>query len=232
MQHACVTIPKTKDQGVQEAKTYKGAAVYIDSSAQNGLVEIGAHPHNLQGWGPMSHTIADNLKLTNDTDELAAIEAVMAKIWFLVENKLLHNLRITIFTDSLYALTMLCHFPKKSGQFLVGSILRLNHLVCTTSQIIQVNFQWSHAHSKVWGNKRAHGLAQLATREGQQIEPRLRSFPLTIPILLRFIDQLDKKEILALTLGAKTKVGAFTQLIDKAVPRHHTLGLYNGKSKA
>lgn len=64
------------------------------------------------------------------------------------------------------------------------------------------------------------------------MEPRLRNFPLTIPLLLRLIDQLDKKEILALTLGAKTKVGAFTQSIDKAVPRHRTLGLYNGKSKA
>lgn len=159
MQHACVTIPKTKEQRVQEAKTYKGAAVYVDSSPRNGLVGIGAHPHNLQGWGQMSHTIADNLKLTDDTGELAAIEAVMAKIWFYVENKLLHNLRITIFTDSLYALTMLCHSPRKSGQFLVGSILRLNHLVCTAPQNIQVNFQWSPAHSKVWGNERAHGLA-------------------------------------------------------------------------
>ena len=29
----------------------------------------------------MSHTIADNSKLTNDTGELAAIEAVIAKIY-------------------------------------------------------------------------------------------------------------------------------------------------------
>ena len=36
------------------------------------------------------------------------------------------------------------------------------------------------------------------------------------------IAQLDKQEILALTLGSNTRVGAFTQSIDKASPRHHT----------
>ena len=72
-------FPKTKEQAVKEAETYKGAAVYVDSSARNGLVGIGAHWQNMQGWGPMSHTFADNSKLTNDAGELAAIEAVIAK---------------------------------------------------------------------------------------------------------------------------------------------------------
>ncbi len=145
------------------------------------------------------------------------------------EHKQLQNLQITIFTDSVYVLNMLSHSPRSRGQFLAGSILSLNHLIYIAPQNIRLNFQWSPAHSKIFGNERAHGLAQQATREGQQIEPRLRGFPLAKPLLLRHIVQLDKKEILALTLGANTKVGAFTQTIDKALPRHHTLGLYNGK---
>ena len=105
-------------------------------------------------------------------------------------------------------------------------------MICISSQNIRLNFQWSPAHCKIFENDSAHGLVQQATREGQQIEPRLREFPLAKPLVLRHIVQLDKKEILALTLGANTKVGAFTQTIDKASPRHHTPSLYNGKSKA
>ena len=65
----------------------------------------------------MSHTIADNPKLTSDSGELAAIEAVIAKIWFYTGHKQLQNLQITIFTDSVYALNMLSHSPRSSGQF-------------------------------------------------------------------------------------------------------------------
>lgn len=51
-------------------------------------------------------------------------------------------------------------------------------------------------------------------------------------LMLRHTAQLDKNEILALTLGANTKVRAFTQTINKASPRHHIPGLYDGKSEA
>ena len=156
-QHASVIISKTKEQAVKEAKMYKGAAVYVDSSARK--VGIGAHWQNMQGWGPMSHTIADNSKLTNDAGELAAIEAVIAKIWFYAEHKQLQNLQISIFTDSVCALNMLSHSSRSSGQFLAGSILRLNHLICISQQNIRLNFQWSPAHCKFFGNDSAHGLA-------------------------------------------------------------------------
>ena len=169
---------------------YKGAEVYVDSSARNGLVGIAAHWQNMQGWGPMSHTIADNSKLTNNTGELAAIEAVIAKIWFYADHKQLQNLQISIFTDSVYALNMLSHSPRSSGQFLAGSILRLNHLICISPQNIKLYFQWSPAHCKIFANYSVHGLAQQATREGQQIEPRLREFPLAKPLVLRHISTI------------------------------------------
>ena len=127
---------------------------------------------------------------------------------------------------------MLSHSSRRSGQFLAESILRPNHLICISQQNIRLNFHWSFPHCKSLGNDSANGLAQQATKEGQRIEPRLRQFPLAKPLVLRHIVQPDKKEILALTLGANTKVGAFTQTIDKASPPHDTPSLYNGKSKA
>lgn len=48
IQHIYVIISKTKKQRVQKAKTYKEVVVYVDSSVQNGLVEIRTYLHNLQ----------------------------------------------------------------------------------------------------------------------------------------------------------------------------------------
>lgn len=118
-----LVVPETKEMAIQEA----GAS--LDSSARNGLVGIGAYWQNMQGQGPMSHTIADSFKLTNDEGELTAIEAVIAKTQFQTEYKQLLNLRVVIFTDSVHALSMLNCSAKGSGQFLAGSILRLNHLI-------------------------------------------------------------------------------------------------------
>lgn len=70
------------------------------------------------------------------------------------------------------------------------------------------------------------------TEKGNRLNLTLREFPMAKSLVLRYIAQLEKKETLALTLGANIKVGSFTQTIDKASPRHHTPGLYNGKSKA
>lgn len=78
---------------------------------------------------------------------------------------------------------------------------------------------------KVFGNECAHGLAQQATKTGQRIERNLHEFPLIKSIVSRHIAQLDKKEILALTLGSNSKVGAFTKSTDKALPSHHTSSL-------
>lgn len=54
-----VVIPETKDKAIEEANSYKEAAVYVDSSTRNGLVGIGAHWRNMPGRGLMSHTIAN-----------------------------------------------------------------------------------------------------------------------------------------------------------------------------
>lgn len=89
--HMNVVIPETRDKAIEEAKSCKEAAVYVDSSTRNALVRIGAYWQNMQGWGPMSHTIADSSKFTNGVGELAAIEAVVAKIWFHTEHKQLQN---------------------------------------------------------------------------------------------------------------------------------------------
>ena len=64
-----VVIPETKDKAIKEAKSCKEAAVYVDSSMRNDLVGIGAYWQNMQGWGPMSHTIADspNLRTTQES---------------------------------------------------------------------------------------------------------------------------------------------------------------------
>lgn len=110
-----IAIYETKKKAIEEAKAYKGAAVYKDSSARNGLVGTGGYWQGIQGWGPMSHTIANNSKLTNEAGELAAIEAVIAKIWFHTEQKQLQNLRISIFTDSIHAINMLNCSAKGSG---------------------------------------------------------------------------------------------------------------------
>lgn len=84
---------------------------------------------------------------------------MIANIWFAVENKLFHNLKITIFTNSLYALTILYHSPKKNGQFLVDSILRLNHLVYTALQNILDNLQWSSAYNKLYIPRTMEGIS-------------------------------------------------------------------------
>lgn len=97
MHHANVIFSKTKEQAIQEAKTVKGAAIYLDSSSRNGPVEIGAYWQNMQGWNSMSHTIADSFRLTNDAGELAAIESVIAKIWLYSERKLFETQQISIF---------------------------------------------------------------------------------------------------------------------------------------
>lgn len=110
-----IAIYETKKKAIEEAKAYKGAAVYKDSSTRNGLVGTGGYWQGIQGWGPMSHTIANNSKLTNEAGELAAIEAVIAKIWFHTEQKQLQNLRISIFTDSIHAKNMLNCSAKASG---------------------------------------------------------------------------------------------------------------------
>lgn len=78
---------RNKDKAIEEAKAYKGATVYVDSSARNGLVRIGGYWQGIQGWGPMSHTIANNSKHTKGAGKLAAIEAVIVKIWFHTEQK-------------------------------------------------------------------------------------------------------------------------------------------------
>ena len=227
-----VVIPETKDKAIKEATSCKEATVYVDSSMQNGLVGIGAYWQNMQGWGPMSHTIADSSKLTNDAGELAAIEAVIVKIWFHAEHKQLQNQRVVIFTDSIHALNMLNCSARGSGQFLAGSILRLNHLIHVSPQNISLTLQWSPAHSKIAGNDYAYILAQQATRKGQQIQCNLQEFPLAKSIVLRHSAHLDQKEIISPTLGANTRGEAFTRSVDKASPRYHTSNLYNGKSKA
>ena len=88
----------------------------------------------------MFHTIACSSKLTNDAGEFAAIESVIVKIWLYTERKLLENQQISIFTNSLYALKALNCSIGVSGQFLVGSIFCLNHLICTSTQNIDINF--------------------------------------------------------------------------------------------
>ena len=180
----------------------------------------------------MSHIIADNSKFTNDTGEMAAIEAVTAKIWSYKEMKQLQDLQISIFSDNIYALNTPNRSARGSGQFSSEGILPLNHLIHISPQNISLKFQRSPANSKVFGNDCAHCLAQQATKKEQKIKRNLREFPLAKPIVSRRISQLDKKEIFALTLGSNTRVGAFTQSIDKASPRHNTSSLYNGKSKA
>ena len=50
--------------------------------------------------------------------------------------------------------------------------------------------------------------------------------------MLRHSAPLDQREVATLLLGTNTKFGAFTRSIDKASPRHHASGLYNGKTKA
>lgn len=58
---------------IKEAKAPKTAAVYPDSSAQNGLVGIGGYWQDMPEWGLISYNIAE---LSNDAGELAATEAV------------------------------------------------------------------------------------------------------------------------------------------------------------
>lgn len=124
-----VVIPETKDKAIKKPKSCKEAVVCVDSSMQNGSVGIGAYWQNMQGWGPMSCTIANGSKFTNNAGELAAIEAVIVKIWFYTEYKQLQNQWVVIFTNSIHALNMLNCSARGSGQFLAGSILRLNHLI-------------------------------------------------------------------------------------------------------
>lgn len=114
-QYMNVVIPETEDKAIKEATSCKEAAAYVDSSMRNGLVGIGAYWQNMQGWGPMSHTIADSSKLTNDAGELTAIEAVVVKIWFHAEHKQLQNQLVVIFTDSIHALDMLNCSARGSG---------------------------------------------------------------------------------------------------------------------
>lgn len=137
-----------------------------------------------------------------------------------------------IFTDSIYALNILNCSTRGSGQFLTGSILRLNHLIHLSPQNISLILQWRQAHSKIVGNVCAHNLAQQATRKGQQIEDNLQEFPVAKSIVLRRSAALDQKEITSLLLKENTRIGTFTRSIDKASPRCHASSLYNGKSKA
>lgn len=86
-QYIQVVIPETQDKAIKEAMSCKEAAAFVDSSMRNVLVGIGAYWQNMLGWGLMSHTIADSSRLTNDIGELAAIEAVIGKIWYYTEYK-------------------------------------------------------------------------------------------------------------------------------------------------
>lgn len=174
---------------------------------RNGLVGIGAYWQNMPGWGPMSHTIADNSRHTNDIGELAAIEAAIGKISYHTEHQQLQNQRVVIFTDSIYALNILNCSTGGSGQFLAGSILRLNHLIHLSPQNISLILQWSPAHSKIVGNVCAHNLAQQATRKGQQIEDNLQEFPVAKSIVLRRSAALDQKEITSLLLKETPGLG-------------------------
>ncbi len=149
----------------------------------------------MPGWGPMSHTIADSSRLTNDIGELATIEAAIRKIWYYTEHKQLQNQRVVIFTDSIHALNILNCSTRGSGQFLAGSILRLNHLIHLSTQNISLILQWSPAYSKIAGNVCAHTLAQQATRKGQQIEKNLQEFPVAKSIVLRRPPLSTKKRL-------------------------------------
>lgn len=206
-----VVIPETKEKVIQEAKSCKEAAVYVDSSTRNGLVGIGAYWQNMQGWGPMSHTIADSSKLTNDAGELATIEAVIAKIWFYTE----HSTGCG-FYGQYSCFEYVQQWPVFGREYFTTK----SSYPCLSTKYKPDTSQWSPARSKIMGNDCAHSLAQQETKKGQLIERNLQEFPFAKSIVLRHSAQLDQEEIISLTLEANTRVVAFTQSVDKASPRY------------
>lgn len=226
--HAQLLSQAQSSKPLNWPKNYSGSAAFVDSSVRNNLVGIGTHWEKL-GLPAVALTISDASTLSNSLGELAGIDFAIAQVWNAVKFDTLSNKQITVFTDSQYALKALQSLGQDSGQFLTKSIAQMSHEISSSNSNINIQFQWSPAHSKISGNDKAHRLAQIVTEKGKVVEPSLLRFPTARSLVGKKAWEVKVKE--DYTSLMRTKTGRFIKSIDKGLPSSHTRILYNRKSK-
>lgn len=104
-------------------KNTSSHAIFIDSSARNGLIGVGIHSPNIAQFPISSTTVATTDILNVFAGELLAIDIALAQLFHLsAQNSHLFSKTIILFTDSQAALKALKYPTGCSGQFLVKSI--------------------------------------------------------------------------------------------------------------
>lgn len=167
-----ISISQSKVEAIQRVKSHQGPAVFTDSLSRNDLVGIGVHWQNLN-LPDISIAIFLPQYLSVYSGKLAAIDATITYLYYLAQHACLPPLT-TIFTDFLSAFQALQALQAPGQQSAQSFLQSINYQVyCIENSFpssFKIQFAWCPGHSHVFGNEKAHQLAQKSTEKGKSIQ--------------------------------------------------------------
>lgn len=107
-----------RPEAILAAQNVMGPAIFTDSSARNGLMEIGIYSHGMSRIPTSSTTVATTDTLNAFTGELLAMDVALAQLLFLacqIQAQIHED--VTIFTNSQAALKAISGFTIRVGNF-------------------------------------------------------------------------------------------------------------------
>ena len=204
---------KDKEDAIRETIPKSGRLdVYTDGSIRNGKAGLGIWSRKFK----LSQTTVRAEETSIHLTELQAILLATKKP--IIARDGMAEMRI--FTDSKVALQNILKPKRNDCQSMVAEIRK----VLVTKF---VSIHWIPGHCKVYGNEKAHELAQQATEANIPRPGKARTLPMTIiygaAAKAGFKPEVDS--------FARSKAGYYTKKMDKALPGKHTRELYNKLKK-
>ena len=231
---ARLDMVESVDDGVQaaaQAQETQGIRVATSASARNQLVGIGGAIEGID-WirsdnerHDYDRTVGTNTQLDAYTAALASIEVGLGMVVNAVyAGALLPRARgqiIRVFTNNRTVLATLRSPGRKSGQALVGKILK--HVRYLEGFSNRVTFAWAPVNPIFELGQRAKHLAQRSTNEGRVAQDRVRLTKRTV--------QNAQERLRRATSQVSMTFGEHVRKIDAAWPGSHTRRMYDDLSK-
>jgi hypothetical protein len=231
---ARLDMAESVDDGVQaaaQAQETQGIRVATSASVRNQLVGIGGAIEGID-WirsdnerHDYDRTVGTNTQVDAYTAALASIEVGLGMVVDAVyAGALLPRARgqiIRVFTNNRTVLATLRSPGRKSGQALVGKILK--HVRYLEGFSNRVTFAWAPVNPIFELGQRAKHLAQRSTDEGRVAQDRVRLTKRTV--------QNAQERLRRATSQVSMTFGEHVRKIDAAWPGSHTRRMYDDLSK-
>jgi hypothetical protein len=218
-------------QAAAQARKTQDIRVATIASARNQLVGIGGAIEGID-WirsdnerHDYDRTVGTNTQVDAYTAALASIEVGLGMVVDAVYAGALspraHGQLIHVFTNNRIVLTTLRSPVRKSGQALVGKILK--HVRYLEGFSNRVTFAWAPVNPIFELGQRAKHLAQRSTDEGRVAQDRVRLTKRTV--------QNAQERLRRATSQVPMAFGEHVRKIDAAWPSSHTRRMYDDLSK-